>query len=120
MTAEGKKRYNLHLYQHNAELLKEYLKGTGVALSTYVDMLFSLTLDNLKRAGIKPGDDMELNQFHELFRIDELQIDHSDKALEDLMDREPDVALKLIKEYRLGFSERYYERKKREREGKKE
>jgi hypothetical protein len=120
MAAEGKKRFNLHLSQENAEILREHLKGSGMTLSNYVDVLIGLTVDNLKKAGIKPGDRMDVSQFFELFRIDELQIDHSDKALEDLMDRDPELALKLIKEYKLGFSERYYERKKREREQKKE
>ena len=112
VSAPGKKRFNLHLNQKNAEAVREFLKDTGLSMSDYVDMLFMLTVEN-----IEDSRGMERIGPEELFnilRVREIYSDMQDRGLEEAIKEDPDLAITLVK-HGAGFSERYLKRQRKKK-----
>ena len=121
MTADGKKRYNLHLNEENTEKMRAFLKHGRTSLSNYVDGIIAIALENLDLEGIEVDQEsIDARKFIELIGLQGSLEISSDQALEELMENDPELALKLIKDYKFSFSERYYQRKKKQREQTKE
>jgi len=109
-SAQGKKRYNLHLHKENTELVKGFLKRTagGMVLSHYIDMLLQITADNIRRAGLdKKHKSISIMTYLEVLRLVEFADDETDRNLADMINKDPEKAIRLMTEHNIKFSDRF-------------